>query len=129
MSDDPNILPPDSPDSLGLREAIPVELLSPLGYASRAALQAPRLRKGLAITALVLSVLGLLLVVVPVIPPIALVLGIIALRRARRWPERYGGEALALAAIVLSVLDLIVAAWLLHLLVAAMRDTGCTGYF
>lgn len=64
----------------------------------------PRARKGLAWTSLVLGIVGL----VTCISGIAgLITGIIALKRARRDPEHYGGAGLAKAGIILGGISLL----------------------
>src|SRR5262249_47513660 len=64
----------------------------------------PKARKGLALTSLVLGILGL----VTCISGIGgLIAGIIALKRAGREPERYGGAGLAKAGIILSSISLL----------------------
>jgi hypothetical protein len=91
----------------------------------------------MAITALVLGILGLVLFVCPLLPPIgfrilgavvlicpalpasALVLGTVALVRVRRRPERYSGKRLALAAIILGGIELAVVPTLLRLTIQA----------
>jgi prepilin-type processing-associated H-X9-DG protein len=63
-------------------------------------------KSGMAIASLVLGLLGILLcpLLGPIFGPIGLVLGIIALRRAHRDPQRYAGRGIAIGGICTSTL-------------------------
>jgi type II secretory pathway pseudopilin PulG len=64
--------------------------------------QAPKLKSGLAITSMVLGLVGCLLTA-----PIGLILGIIAVVKANRYPREYGGKGFAIAGIALNSLGLL----------------------
>jgi hypothetical protein len=64
--------------------------------------------KGMSITALVLSILGC----IPLAGIVGIILGVVALRRAKAEPSRFGGEGLAMAAIIVGIITTIL---------------GCTG--
>lgn len=69
----------------------------------------PRPRTGLAVTSLVLGLMGnLCLWILAGIP--AIITGHIAYSRAKRFPERYGGAGIAIAGFVLGYVSLIVGA-------------------
>jgi hypothetical protein len=66
-----------------------------------------KLKQGLAITSLSLGGLGLVICVVGVLTAVpGLVCGILALKKANRLPEEYGGKGLATAGIILNSLVL-----------------------
>lgn len=64
----------------------------------------PKARKGLAWTSLVLGIAGLITCISGIA---GLITGVVALKRARRDPEGYGGAGLAKAGIVLSSISLL----------------------
>lgn len=63
----------------------------------------PKQKSGLAITSLVLGVVGCFLT-----SPIGLILGIVALVKVNRRPHEYGGKGLAIAGIVLNSLGILI---------------------
>src|SRR5262252_3887664 len=70
---------------------------------------AVRPRQGMAITSLVLGIVGFFTCGVAVVGAITgIVLGIIALSRARKSPQQYGGKELAVAGIAINGLCLFV---------------------
>jgi signal peptidase I len=72
--------------------------------------EAPVLRKGLAWTSLVLGVLSIVTLGFFAIGAIGgILIGAIAVSRARREPDRYGGGSLATAGIALNVISLLLA--------------------
>ncbi len=64
-------------------------------------------RQGLAVTSMVLGILGLLTACVPILSIIALVLGIVALVKASQRPAEYGGKGFAIAGVCLGGLSLV----------------------
>lgn len=82
--------------------------------------QTPKLKSGLAITSMILGLVGCLITA-----PIGLILGIVAVMKANRKPHEYGGKGFAIAGIVLNCIGLlfipIVAAIAIPNLLAARR--------
>lgn len=66
--------------------------------------QQPTLKIGMAITALVLAILGMC---VPLVGIVALALGIIALTKANSRPREYGGKGLAIAGIAVGAVSIV----------------------
>lgn len=72
-------------------------------------IQPQQTQKGLAITSLVLGIISIPTLGLLVIGAItAIVLGVVALKRARKEPAIYGGKGMAIAGIVTSVVSLLV---------------------
>jgi len=98
MSETP--FPPTEPQQL--QDAAPLE----------------RPRSGLAITALVLGILGL--VFCPLVGIVGLILGIIATVRAGREPQRYGGKGMAIGGICTGAAGLLFVPMLLAILLPSL---------
>jgi len=66
--------------------------------------------------------LAILAILIIIAPPVAFVLGIVALRRIKTQPERLKGRGIALAGMILGALSigLFVLIWL------ALSDSSCT---
>ncbi len=77
-------------------------------------------KSGMAITAMILGILG--------IAPIGLILGIIALKKANKNPQEYGGKGFAIAGIALSAVTMLfipmIAAIAIPNLMAARRSAN-----
>jgi type II secretory pathway pseudopilin PulG len=72
---------------------------SSYGYAS-----APDLKKGWAVTALVLGILNFLIFGILVVPVIVgIVVSVIALNKISRYPQQYGGKSLAVGGLVTNI--------------------------
>ena len=70
-------------------------------------------RKGMAVASLVLGILAVLsLGILGILGIIGLVLGIVAYRRAKQSPAKYGGEGMALAGMIVSGLSLFMFAYM-----------------
>lgn len=86
----------------------------------------PGQKVGLAITSLVLGIVGCFIT-----SPIGLILGIVSLKRANKRPTEYGGKGLAIAGIVLNILQFgalpIILAIAIPNLLAARRSANEAG--
>ena len=81
--------------------------------------KAPRRRQGFAVASLILGILGLPTVGLAVIGAmIGIVLGVVALVKARNDPAEYGGKGIAVAGIALSVLSVVVMPFFIGILAA-----------
>src|SRR5262245_59541152 len=79
--------------------------------ASYSNLQPQQTREGLAITSLVLGIIGIPTLGLLVVGAVTgIVLGAIALNRIRKDPANYGGKGIAIAGIVTSVVSLLLIA-------------------
>ena len=80
---------------------------------------APRPRRGLAIASLILGILGLPTVGLVLIGAmLGIVLGVVALVKARNAPAEYGGKGMAVAGIALSVISIVVMPFVLGIIAA-----------
>src|ERR1017187_2050184 len=81
----------------------------------------PPLRKGLAITSLVIAFLSIFLLGIPGI--VAVILGIVALRRSTAAPTVYGGQGLAIAGIAIGGISILFGGLLLVLAIPNLSRT------
>ena len=79
-----------------------------------------KLNRTFAIASLQLGILGVALTLVilafmifaPIVVILALIFGIMALNRIKKEPKKYGGKKMAWAGIILSILSIILMAWM-----------------
>ena len=80
----------------------------------------PQLNKGMAITAMVLGIIGLVIWVCMPLGLVGLVLGIIALGRANRSPRQYGGKGMAIAGICTGAASIVIFMLLLSIMLSSL---------
>lgn len=85
--------------------------------------QGPAKTDGMAIGGFVCAIIGLLFFGI-ILGPTGVVLGILAKRRIDRWPERYKGSGLAIAAIVIGAIATVLA---IILILAIANDNSIVG--
>ncbi len=80
-----------------------------------------KLKKGMAVAALVLGIVAFVTSIVGIVPAIlAIIFGAIAMKRAKEQPEVFGGRKMAIAGLVLGIVYLSIFALLLFLLVVSI---------
>lgn len=71
-------------------------------------------KKGLAIASLVVSLVGLLCFGV-ILGPLAIIFGAIALSKANSEPHMYGGKGMAVAGLIIGIVDII--GWVIYMFI------------
>ena len=98
-------------------------------YSSYGFTPAPELKKGLAVTSLVIGILNFFLLGILVVPVVVgIVISAVALNKIKRYPQEYGGQSLAIGGLVTNIVTavclvpvLIIAAIAIPNLLAARR--------